>query len=403
MAKLVDKLSPLACKNVGPGKHFDGSGLYLEVTPQGGRYWRMKYRHGGRESRLSFGTFPEITLAQARAARDLARSKLRQGVNPGEDKKVRKAEQIAASEQAKRGLVSTVTAEWLAFKRSGWADETRRKAEYVTETYLLPKLGNFNIATLASKDVAPVLAELAAVAPNLARKARQYVGGIVRYAQLHGLRDEARALPLAEAIPKFNKGNIPAATVPDDIARLLRAIHAYPNAVTRAALLWCAYTAQRPGVVAALRWDEIKDEEWYIPGSKMKMRHAHVVSLPRQALTVLEEMRAFTAGREYVFPALARQKTPHLHRDALSKALRSMGFAGQHATHGFRGMLRTAARERLGIAVDVLEAQLAHAKKGDVEKAYDRTTFDGERRKAMQQWADYLDSLRIEIGIHRSA
>jgi integrase len=109
---------------------------------------------------------------------------------------------------------------------------------------------------------------------------------------------------------------------------------------------------------------------------------------------VLREMRAYTAGKEYVFPPLARQKTPHLHRDALSAALRRMGFAGRHATHGFRGMLRTVARERLGIDPDVLEAQLAHAKRGDVQKAYDRTTFNDERRKAMQAWADYLDQLR---------
>ena len=106
-------------------------------------------------------------------------------------------------------------------------------------------------------------------------------------------------------------------------------------------------------------------------------------------------MKAFTAGREYVFPALARQKTPHLHRDALSKALRTLGFQGKHATHGFRGMLRTAGRERLGIDSDVLEAQLAHAKRGEVQKAYDRTSFTDARRKAMQRWADYLDNLAV--------
>jgi integrase len=110
-------------------------------------------------------------------------------------------------------------------------------------------------------------------------------------------------------------------------------------------------------------------------------------------LAILEGMRAYTAGREYVFPPLARQQSPHLHRDALSKALRIMGFSGVHATHGFRGMLRTAGRERLGIDPDVLEAQLAHAKRGRVQQAYDRTRFDDARRIAMQRWADWLDSL----------
>src|SRR5690606_9225236 len=134
------------------------------------------------------------------------------------------------------------------------------------------------------------------------------------------------------------------------------------------------------------------------PAARMKMRHAHIVSLPRQAVAVLRGMLAYTDGREYVFPALARQSTPHLHRDALSAALRRMGFAGRHATHGFRGMLRTVARERLGIDPDVLEAQLAHAKKGDVQKAYDRTTFGDARREAMQAWADYLDRLAAGDG-----
>ncbi|KLU24943.1 integrase, partial [Caballeronia mineralivorans PML1(12)] len=132
--------------------------------------------------------------------------------------------------------------------------------------------------------------------------------------------------------------------------------------------------------------------EWHIPGERMKMRHDHIVPLPRQALIVLHELKTITGDSAYVFPSPAKQKTPHLHRDALSKALRDMGFQGKHATHGFRGMLRTVGRERLGIDIDVLEAQLAHAKRGDVQKAYDRTTFDGDRRRVMQEWADYVDN-----------
>jgi integrase len=155
-------------------------------------------------------------------------------------------------------------------------------------------------------------------------------------------------------------------------------------------------TAMRPGIVASARWSEMDLDaaEWSVPGPRMKMRHAHIVSLPRQAIAALREMIPYTGGKEFVFPPLARQETPHLHRDSLSAALRRMGFAGRHATHGFRGMLRTVARERLGIDPDILEAQLAHAKKGDVQKAYDRTTFGEPRRKAMQAWADYLDQLK---------
>lgn len=372
----------------------DAQGLCIEVMPTGVKLWRYRYRFNGTAKMISLGGYPDVSLSDARARLLEVRRLVDDGVDPSAQRKA-DAEAIKAKvAQSARGTFDAVSTEWVAFKSSGWAKETKRKAEFVLARYLSPALGQRDIATLATKDVAPPLTALAQTAPNLARKARQYVGGIVRYAQRNGLRDESRALPLDEILPSFDKGNIPAITTPDDVVRLLDAVRAYPSPVVRAAMLCCAYTAQRPGVVVSMRWDEIKGDEWHIPGPRMKMRHAHIVSLPRQAVALLDEMRTYTGNREYVFPPLARQKTPRLNRDALSLALRKLGFGGQHATHGFRGMFRTVARERLGIEVDVLEAQLAHAKKGEVQKAYDRTKFTDERRKAMQQWANYLDNLR---------
>ncbi|SIT46467.1 Putative CP4-like integrase (fragment) [Paraburkholderia ribeironis] len=154
-------------------------------------------------------------------------------------------------------------------------------------------------------------------------------------------------------------------------------------------------TGLRPGVVAAAPWQEIDLDtaEWHIAACRMKMNHDHIVPLPRQVVALLNELQALTGRGDYVFPSPAKQKTPHVHRDALSKALREKGFRGKHATHGFRGMLRTVGRERLGIDIDVLEAQLAHAKRGEVQQAYDRTTFDDDRCRVMQEWADYIDRL----------
>src|SRR5690606_26169984 len=145
-----------------------------------------------------------------------------------------------------------------------------------------------------------------------------------------------------------------------EIAPLLTAIEAYNSPVVRGALILAMLTVMRPGVIASARWADfnLDTAEWQVPGKVMKTRHAHVVSLPRQALAVLDDMRAFSGGREYVFPPLARQTAKHLSRDTLSAALRRMGFQGQHATHGFRGMLRTVGRERLGFDIDMLEAQL---------------------------------------------
>jgi integrase len=244
---------------------------------------------------------------------------------------------------------------------------------------------------------------MAAKTPQLARKARQYAVNIVDHAINEGLRPDESALRLARSLPTFRSGHMPAVT--DDEGKLgevMRAIDAHGNRVVRAALTLAALTAMRSGVVASARWSEIDLEagEWKIPGkepdgsNRMKTGQDYSTSLPEQALEVLREMHTRSAGEEYVFPPQARQKTPHLSRDALSKALRDMGFQGTHTTHGFRASLRTLGRERLGIDVDVLEAQLAHAPKDEVEAAYARVKFKEQRRVVMQAWADHLDKLK---------
>ncbi len=335
----------------------------------------------------------------ARELREDARQLVQQGIDPVAVRREQREEQ--AREEDHADLFAAVAREWLAHRKPGWAAETYRKADYTCETYLIPPLQDAPIATLATKDVLPILGTLAETAPNLATKGRQYVNGIIQRAIQRGLREDGRFLSLKGAVRNYDKGHIPAATRPEDIAPLLTAIHAYTSPVVRGALILTMLTVMRPGVIAAARWADFNLEaaEWHVPSHAMKTRHAHIVSLPRQALAVLEDMKAFSGSLDYVFPPLARQTSKHLSRDTLSAALRRMGFQGQHATHGFRGMLRTVGRERLGFDIDVLEAQLAHAKKGDVQKAYDRTTFTTQRREAMQAWADYLDGLRTGANV----
>lgn len=392
MAATSGKLTALAIRNAGPGKHFDGLGLYVEVTPAGAKLWRWKYRFAGKEKRLSFGAWPEVSLAEARTRCEESRAQLRQGNDPAD---VKAGKAATARRKAEAGFPK-VAAAWLAFKRAEWADETYRKAAFVIDTYLSPALRHRSIADLTTKQAADALADLARTAPTLAVKARQYLGGIVTYAIRQGLREEGRLLALRGALPKHAKGHIPAAVDVADVRAVLLAVDAYSVPVTRAALTLAMLTAQRPGVIAAMEWAEVDLDaaEWSIPAHKMKTGVAHLVPLAAQAVEVLRGMRAYTDGKQYVFPPLARQRTAHLHRDALSNALRRMGMQGKHATHGFRGMFRTVARERLRVDSDVLEAQLAHAKKGDVQKAYDRAQFVEERRTVAQQWADYLEALR---------
>ncbi|MDQ2640505.1 MAG: integrase arm-type DNA-binding domain-containing protein [Pseudomonadota bacterium] len=394
MAIETDKLTALGVKNLAreaapAKKHFDGGGLYLDVRENGSRYWRMAYRFAGRERLLSLGVYPEVSLSAARNRRESARALLRSGTDPMADKANRKA---ADRRDADASFPKVATA-WLAFKRKGWATETHRKAEYVVDTYLAPALRRQSITTMKTKDAVDALQ---GIPPSLASKARQYLGGIVHYAIREGLREDGRLLSLRGAIGTHRTVHIPAATSPTDVRRVALAVHSYGVPVTRIALQIAMLTAQRPGEVVSMEWKEVDLEsaEWRIPAEKMKMRHQHIVPLSSQAVDLLQEMRAYTGGKQYVFPPLARQQTEHLHRDALSNALRRLGLKGTQATHGFRATFRTLGRERLNIATDVLEAQLAHAKRDEVQKAYDRTKFDDARREAMQKWADYLDKLR---------
>lgn len=394
MVKASGKLTTLEAKNAGIGKHFDGGGLYLEVLPSGSRIWRLKYRHAGKESRATFGHFPEVGLAEARRRRDDARMQLRDGTAPNASK----AAKEEAARRAAEAAFPTVAAAWLKKMKPDWADTTRRKATYMVDTYLAPKLRHVSIVTLTTKQAKDALAS---IPPSLAVKARGYLGQIVAYAMQEGLREDGRVLSLRGALPRAHGGHIPAVVDVAEVRELVRAVAAYPIHVTRAALTTAMLTAQRPGTIARMEWAEVDLDagEWVIPGPKMKMKQAHVVPLSRQAVETLRGMLPYSAGRQYVFPALYRQKTPHLHRDALSNALRTMGFQGKHATHGFRSTFRTMARERLGVAADVLEAQLAHVKKDAIQQAYDRAAFVAERKEVMQAWADYLDNLREDRNV----
>lgn len=413
MPRYAESLTPSAVANAKakekPYKLADGRGLFLAVNPNGAKLWRWRYSRPdtGKESMLSLGKFPDVTLKRAREKAHEARAMLADGIDPGEQRKADKAARQAqaaadaeAQRQATHGTFRAVAESWMQVKSKTWATETRRKAELVLTCYLLPALGDADMATLASRDVRPVLEAMAGSVPNLTRKARGYIARIAEHAMELELREDGKILvlkseTLADAFRAAKKSSIPAAIDLGDVRRVVQAVEAYPIPVTRAALILAMLTAQRPGNVVAMEWAELDLDaaEWSIPAAKMKMQTAHIVPLSTQSVAELRAMQAYTAGRRYVFPPLARQRTEHLHRDALSAALRRAGLQGKHATHGFRAMFRTVARERLGIASDVLEAQLAHARKDEIQKAYDRTAFLPQRHEAMQTWADYLADL----------
>lgn len=420
MPRLATPLAELQIRKAKPADkaYFlpDGNGLLLSISPAGRKSWLVRYRlpDGSRPGPATIGHYPTMSLAEARAKAQEVQCDAKQGKSTAGIRKARHeasvdegAEQKAmfqAQIETEQASFRAVSGRWMAEKKPTWAIETYRKARLVVDSYLVPELGDLDMRNLETRDVRPTLLKMAKETPQLARKARQYVGSIVDHAINERLRPDESRLRLDRVLPSFRTGHMPAVTDNDNkLGDVMRAIDAYPNRVVRAALILAALTAMRSGVVASAQWSEIdlKTGEWRIPGmnpdgsNRMKTGQDFSTSLPEQALVVLREMHERNMGSEYVFPPQGRQNSMHLSRDSLSKALREMGFQGEHTTHGFRASLRTLGRERLGIDVDVLEAQLAHAPKDEVEAAYARVKFREKRREVMQGWADYLDGLRV--------
>lgn len=436
MPKLATPLTALAIKRYKSQAEGysvpDGNGLYLVVAPSGKKSWQVRYKTmEGKGLRVTIGHYgdtstdgpaPTLTLQDARSRADEVHLAARTnqpviGVRAGKQlaRQTKSLEEIERDHQesaARARSFSVVSEAWLRSYEPTVAKSTYTKARLIIQDYLQPSIGQIDMATLSRKDVVPIIREMSARAPSLARTVPRYINMLVEHCIDEEIRPEHTQLTFASVTRKIPRsGKLPATLDEEQLGALMRAIHSYENIVIRRALLLCAWTAHRPGIIASARWSEInmKSAEWTVPAfeegqfkgngeplRRMKLGIDHVVSLPRQALAMLHEMKAISGGAEYVFPATGKVRNPHTHRDALSRALRLMGFKGKHCTHGFRATLRTMARERLGLERDELEAQLAHTKRSANGDSYDRTTFTTQRVRIMQTWADYLDEMAFD-------
>lgn len=377
-----------------PYKMGDTGGLYLEVAPSGGKWWRLKYRFDGKEKRLSLGVYPDVSLKDARQRRDDARKLLANGIDPGENRKAVKA---TKSDRAANSF-EVIAREWFAKNSATWSENHGSRIIRRLERDIFPWIGGRPIAEIKAKELLATLRRIEERgAVETAHRAHQNCGQVIRYAIATGRAERDPCPALKGALPPVKQSHHAAITEPKATAELLRAIDGYQGSlVTKCALRLAPLFFVRPGELRKAEWAEINLDkaEWNIPAERMKMREPHLVPLSTQAVEILRELHALTGGGRYVFPG-ARTNGRPMSDNAVLAALRRMGYAKDEMSgHGFRAMARTILDEVLGVRPDYIEHQLAHAVRDPNGRAYNRTAHLAERRKMMQQWADYLDKLK---------
>ena len=425
---LTNKLTDTAIRKAKHGeksvKLSDGGGLYLELHPNGSRYWRMKYRYLGAEKRLAFGVYPEVTLAGARACRDDARKLIANGADPGETKKTTKAADQTTATAARLeaeglpgpGSFEFVARDWLTTIHQskvsgGHADRTRIRLEQD----VFPWLGRRPIADIEAPELLQCLRRVEARgAFETTHRIKDSCAQVFRFGIATGACLRNPAADLKDALRPVPTRHHAAIIDPKLGGELLRDMIGYTgNAVTRAALALSALLLLRPGELRQLQWPwvDLDGATVTIPGELMKRSiqdkangPPHTVPLAPQAVALFRDLQRLTGTKLHVFPSMHTGERP-MSENTVNMALRRMGYDRETMTaHGFRAMARTMIAERLGVAAEVIEAQLAHAVGDALGRAYNRTQFIEQRRDMMNKWADYLDRLRdgaqiIPIGV----
>lgn len=389
-------LTDTAIRNAKPAekvqKLFDGGGLYLEVAPSGGKWWRLKYRFGGKEKRISLGVYPDVGLKEARERRDEARKLLANDIDPGENRKAQKAATVLRAANS----FEVICREWLEKWRTTVEPAQHKKALARLKKDVFPWLGGRPIAEIAAPEVLTVLRRIDdRGARYTAHKVKSEISQAFRYAIATGRAERDPCPDLKGAIPPARGENFAAITSPKEAAELLRAIDGFRGTfVVKSALLLAPLLFVRPGELRKAEWTgfDLEKGEWRYLVTKTKTEH--LVPLATQAVAILKELYALTGNGRYVFPGRDPQKP--MSDAAVNAALRRMGYdtKTEITGHGFRAMARTILHEELHAKPEVIEHQLAHKVPDALGSAYNRTKFLKERRAMMQQWADYLDKLK---------
>ena len=390
-------LTELQVKNVkAPAKLSDGGSLFLLVTQNKtkcSKYWRFQYRFAGKQDSMALGVYPDVSLLDARAGRDAARKMLRNGIDPNAAKKASKAAVVALNQDS----LEIVAREWLSKFSKNWKESHTRTSLSRLVNDVFPWLGARPVGEVEAPELLAVLRRIESRgALSSAHRSLAICGQIFRYALATGRAKRDPSADLKGALPPHRGKRLATIVDPVKIGQLMRDIGNYKGSlVVRCALNIAPMVFLRPIEISRAEWTEINFElaEWRIPEEKMKMKKAHIIPLPTQAVAILRELHPLTGDGRYLFPNI-RTSTQHMAGNTLLAAIRSMGYLPNEMTaHGFRHMASTLLNEQ-GFNADVIERQLAHKISG-VRGVYNAAEYLPERKRIMQHWADYLDELAV--------
>ena len=372
----------------------DGGGLYLHLSPAGGKLWRMAYRFEGKQKTVCFGAYPAVSLKEAREQRDESKALLARGIDPSLHKQAAKAASIAETANA----YEVVAREWYAKNAPRWTESNAERVLARQEKDVFPFIGKRPIAQISAPELLTVLRKVEERgALDTAHRILQDTSRIFRYAIATGRAERDPGADLKGALPVPRKGHFSTIVDTKEIGQLLRDVDAYSgNLVVRAALRLAPYVFVRPGELRKAEWTEfdLENAEWRIPAKRMKMRVLHIVPLSRQVLGILRDLHPYSGDGPYLFPSL-RAKSAPISDMTLLAGLRRLGYAKEQMTvHGFRSLASTLLNEQ-GFNKDWIERQLAHGERNSVRASYNYAEYLPERRKMMQSWADFLDNLRV--------
>lgn len=387
-------LTDIIAKNAKPKEKifrlFDEKGLYLEINPKGGKYWRFKYRFDGKENRLALGVYPEVSLKEAREKRDAIRKQVSNGINPAQEKKLIKLTRLINAENS----LENVAREWHEKQKQRYTAKHSKTVLKRLEADIFPLLGSRPINQITAAELLLTVQKIEKRgAIDLAHRALQTAGQIWRYAIATARAERDISADLRGALTvrkKVNHANLKE----DELPEFLRKLAHYDGELqTRLALGMLVLTFVRTSELRGARWEEINFEtrEWHIPAERMKMREKHIVPLSKQVIELLQQVRRLHNNPYFVFPS---HITPHkpISENTLIFAIYRMGYHSKATAHGFRATASTILNEK-NFRADVIEKQLAHGERNKVRASYNHAQYLPERKEMMQWWADHLDKL----------